>query len=445
MERLGLSCVPDRPLDSGVERVAPRGHIPFIYDPTINRAADKRGGMPNRVSTRRQLLQAGVLGGTVVLSGCGGLAGDGTEIMDSDGDGVIDSEDYAPRDPDVQREEQVENGEPEATTDPAEPTDADSDEPNDTETEEQTETNTEEWWDEAWDERYDLEIIERSGADLDAYPVVTPAIDVPGSARDSIRVIDHSTQEPIDFGVRETDAGYELAFKVALDSNASREDVAVYYDNPDAENAAIRWETARNNVYDDFDDDDRGTNWHVENGGWDERGSSLYANGDRTDFRYDLETPLQVSDVPVYWETRVASRSTGGGADIRQANVGNAREDRLRVLFVRTYQNDDDSVGANISWDSPDSQKLLQANQFSVNDWIRQHAVLHPNGDTHAHAENEATGATGDLVYRNARPNGLDTIRTLQLFSNGGTPGGEWDYVKLRYSPDPEPRVEISS
>ena len=41
--------------------------------------------------------------GAVLVSGCSGLAGDNSDdIQDSDGDGVIDSEDYAPNDPDVQ-------------------------------------------------------------------------------------------------------------------------------------------------------------------------------------------------------------------------------------------------------------------------------------------------------------------------------------------------------
>lgn len=396
--------------------------------------------MTERTSTRRRLLQVGVLGGAVGLAGCGLMGG--SEVEDSDGDGVIDSEDYAPRDPEIQRKEQVEAERTETLTDTDESPDAETEEPTGVEGEGTEGADPGGWWDPAWQERYALEITERAGVALEAYPIVTPALDIPSSARNSIRVVDHSVEEVIEFGVRETNAGYELAFKLDLDSNARRDDVAVYYDNPDALDTAIRWETARNNIFDDFDDDGRGSNWRVENGGWDERGSSIYCSGKRADLRYDLEAPLRLSEVPIFWETRVASRSTGGGTDIRQANVGNGREERLRVLFMRTYQNDDDGVGANISWDSPDSQKLLLPGQFSVNDWIRQEAVLRPDGDTEARAENEATGATGEHVYRNARPDGLDTIRTLQLFSNGGKPGGEWDYVKLRYVPDPEPRVE---
>jgi len=395
--------------------------------------------MRDQASTRRRLLRTGALLGTLAVTGCEQFTDSGDDIEDTDGDGVIDSEDYAPRDPDVQREAQTGGTATEGGTETDRPTDTEA--VTDTEAETAAATDSE-WWDTNWNERYTLAITERSGADLSAYPVVTPTLDIPSAARDSIRVVDHTASEPLDFGVRESDGGYELTFKLSLSSNATREDVVVYYDNPDAASAAVPWETARNNVYDDFADGRRGDRWRVENGGWDERGSSMYSNGERADCRYELETPLRVSEVPVYWETRVAARSTGTGTDIRQARVGDGRETFLRVLFVRTYQNDDDGVGANIGWDSLDHRKLLRAGQFSVNDWIRMEATLQPDGDTTARAENETNGATGDRVYRDARPNGLDAIRTLRLFSNGGTPGGEWDYVKLRYSADPEPRVE---
>lgn len=61
-------------------------------------------------STRRRVLQ--LCGASVVsgLAGCSSLIdNDGSDdIQDTDGDGVIDSEDYAPRDSSVQRAEQVE-------------------------------------------------------------------------------------------------------------------------------------------------------------------------------------------------------------------------------------------------------------------------------------------------------------------------------------------------
>ena len=46
-------------------------------------------------------------GGIALLAGCVGE--DESEIKDSDGDGVIDSEDYAPQDPDVQEKSDLEN------------------------------------------------------------------------------------------------------------------------------------------------------------------------------------------------------------------------------------------------------------------------------------------------------------------------------------------------
>jgi len=56
--------------------------------------------------TRRRFLVTGVAATTATSAGCTGLLGD-EEVQDSDGDGVIDSEDYAPRDPEVQRKEQL--------------------------------------------------------------------------------------------------------------------------------------------------------------------------------------------------------------------------------------------------------------------------------------------------------------------------------------------------
>jgi hypothetical protein len=62
-------------------------------------------------STRRQFLQMSGVTGTIGLTGClRSLRGGGTPtqgVKDTDGDGVIDSEDYAPRDPEVQRKEQL--------------------------------------------------------------------------------------------------------------------------------------------------------------------------------------------------------------------------------------------------------------------------------------------------------------------------------------------------
>lgn len=405
--------------------------------------------MTGKQSTRRRILRHGTVLGLVALAGCEQFTG-GDDIQDSDGDGVIDSEDYAPRDPDVQRAEQVQASDgtaTETTTDAETTTDTDAatetDDETETATDEETETPGDDWWDTDWNERYELGITERSGTDLEHYPVVTPELDIPAGARDSVRVVDHSTDSALEFGGREASGGYQLAFKLSLGSNATRSDVAVYYDNPDAENVAAGFEEVRNNVYDDFADGQRAANWQVETGGWEEHGSSIICSGDGAALRYELDTPLQVSDVPVYWETRVVSRSTGGGFDIRNAAVGNGNESWLRILFVRTYQNEDDGVGANISWDTYDLDKLLTARQFAVDDWIHQQATLQPGGTTEARAENESNGMTGENDYYDARPDDLDTIRVLQLSSNGGAPGGEWDYVKLRYSVDPEPRVEV--
>lgn len=64
-----------------------------------------------RDSTRRRFLRTGGVVGIAGLTGCSQITG-GNDIKDTDGDGVIDSEDYAPRDPDVQDAEDVEQTEP---------------------------------------------------------------------------------------------------------------------------------------------------------------------------------------------------------------------------------------------------------------------------------------------------------------------------------------------
>lgn len=61
-------------------------------------------------STRRQFLRSGGVVSIIGLTGCSQVprVQIGNDIKDTDGDGVIDSEDYAPRDPSVQDAEDVE-------------------------------------------------------------------------------------------------------------------------------------------------------------------------------------------------------------------------------------------------------------------------------------------------------------------------------------------------
>lgn len=62
--------------------------------------------MESQQTTRRRLLAGVSTGLTLAIAGCGEDSPGSTEtgVQDSDGDGVIDSEDYAPRDPAVQSE-----------------------------------------------------------------------------------------------------------------------------------------------------------------------------------------------------------------------------------------------------------------------------------------------------------------------------------------------------
>jgi len=69
--------------------------------------------MPIDPERRRVLTMAGV--GIAAMAGC---TGDDSDVQDSDGDGVIDSEDYAPRDPDVQSESDLKGAAPSTAATP---------------------------------------------------------------------------------------------------------------------------------------------------------------------------------------------------------------------------------------------------------------------------------------------------------------------------------------
>lgn len=58
-------------------------------------------------TTRREALLGLSTGGIVWIAGCSGDESQDGDIQDSDGDGVIDSEDYAPNDPEVQEKSDV--------------------------------------------------------------------------------------------------------------------------------------------------------------------------------------------------------------------------------------------------------------------------------------------------------------------------------------------------
>jgi hypothetical protein len=62
--------------------------------------------MKNEKLTRRKLTTGTSTAIILALAGC---SSGGSDIQDTDGDGVIDSEDYAPRDPEVQSESDVQS------------------------------------------------------------------------------------------------------------------------------------------------------------------------------------------------------------------------------------------------------------------------------------------------------------------------------------------------
>ncbi|WP_276301987.1 hypothetical protein [Halorussus lipolyticus] len=304
----------------------------------------------------------------------------------------------------------------------------------------ETATTAATWWDADWQYKRPITVTEESATDLHDYPVVTPTIDIGSASPSSIRVVDESTGEVLDFGVSESGGGYRIAVQLAVGAGQTRSDLAVYYGNPDASSVASPWNQVRYNFYDDFDDGTLHPNWVVESGDWTESGGTLKPSGDGVRIHRNLTQPLVQSDMPIRWETRVVSRSTGGGSDQRRAWLLNDEGEGNRLFFLRTYQNSDDGVGVNIGWNSPDSQKLLTAGQFSVGDYITEEVLVRPNGDLDAFAENEANGETGSKVYATD-----ETYRYSQVAmrDHGGNPGAEWDYIRIRYDVDSEPSVTV--
>jgi len=72
--------------------------------------------------TRRSFLRLTGTAGVIGLAGCSQIPETGGGIKDTDGDGTIDSVDYAPRDPQIQREEQIRKINPENPAAPDTPT-----------------------------------------------------------------------------------------------------------------------------------------------------------------------------------------------------------------------------------------------------------------------------------------------------------------------------------
>jgi len=89
------------------------------------------------VVTRRKLLSGVSVVGMIAITGCVSGGESQGDIEDSDGDGVIDSEDYAPRDPEVQERNDVQTSQTEAGT----PTQTETETPPQTETPTQTKSH----------------------------------------------------------------------------------------------------------------------------------------------------------------------------------------------------------------------------------------------------------------------------------------------------------------
>lgn len=67
-------------------------------------------------STRRKFLTGISLTTSLLVAGCTSNDGSGSDVKDSDGDGMIDSKDYAPNDPEVQEKSDVSGGSDDSDT-----------------------------------------------------------------------------------------------------------------------------------------------------------------------------------------------------------------------------------------------------------------------------------------------------------------------------------------
>ena len=73
------------------------------------RALTLKGRVPRNMKRRTFIETSAIVSATTLLSGCIGSLG-GNQVQDSDGDGMIDSEDYAPNDPEVQEKADISGG-----------------------------------------------------------------------------------------------------------------------------------------------------------------------------------------------------------------------------------------------------------------------------------------------------------------------------------------------
>ena len=191
---------------------------------------------------RRAFLRLTAIAGTIGVAGCSQITG-GDGVEDTDGDGVTDSEDYAPRDPAVQDADDVEPVE-------SEQTESDEDPSEQTESGEQPSDGMMA----DWSARRPITIESQTEETLDAYPVVLTGVNTGSADTDSIRVVDERAETVIAYGVQSgATSGVDIAFQADIEAGETVDRYALYYDNSDATNEADNWKSVRYHWYDGFE------------------------------------------------------------------------------------------------------------------------------------------------------------------------------------------------
>lgn len=119
------------------------------------------------------------------------------------------------------------------------------------------------WWDDDWEHRQQVTVTEQADHNLSFYPVVVEDVDIGNASWESVRVIDASTMQLIDFGLNQSGKTIDVAFQVNLSARESRK-LSIYYGREGADPVNVSWETARYNFYDGFENDPLENGWTEE-------------------------------------------------------------------------------------------------------------------------------------------------------------------------------------
>ena len=182
---------------------------------------------------RRAFLRLTAIVSTTGVAGCSQITGG--DVEDTDGDGVIDSEDYAPRDPAVQDASDVELAESEQTD-------------NDDDSAEQTESGEQpsDGMMVDWSARRQVTIESQTEENPDAYPVVLTGVNIGSADTASIRIVDERAETVVTYGAQSgATSGVDIAFRADIEAGETVDRYAPYYANSDATHETHHWKSVR--------------------------------------------------------------------------------------------------------------------------------------------------------------------------------------------------------